>query len=83
MRNTMPTSVNVIALQLGYLLGGSIFAEVIFSWPGMGQQLYASIGARDAAVIQAIALMVATIFIIANFTADAAHGILDPRVRLA
>ncbi|MFN8556700.1 MAG: ABC transporter permease [Dehalococcoidia bacterium] len=83
LRNAMPTTINIVALQLGYLLGGSIFAEVIFSWPGMGQQLYASIGARDAAVIQAIALLVASIFILANFAADAAHGILDPRVRLA
>jgi peptide/nickel transport system permease protein len=82
-RNALPMTINIIALQLGYLLGGSIFAEVIFSWPGMGGQLYASIGARDAAVIQIITLMTAVTFIIVNFIADVSHSIVDPRVRLA
>ncbi len=82
-RNAAPTTIGIVALQLGFLLGGSIFAEIIFSWPGMGSQLYSSIGARDAAVIQAITLMTAVIFILANFIADVSQSILDPRVRLA
>jgi peptide/nickel transport system permease protein len=80
--NAAPTTISIVTLQLGFLLGGSIFAEIIFAWPGMGSQLYSSIGARDAAVIQTITLMTALIFISANFLADVSHSILDPRVRL-
>ncbi len=80
--NAAPTTISIVTLQLGFLLGGSIFAEIIFSWPGMGSQLYSSIGARDAAVIQIITLMTAIIFISANFAADVSHSLLDPRVRL-
>jgi peptide/nickel transport system permease protein len=80
--NAAPTTISIVALQLGFLMGGSIFAEIIFSWPGMGSQLFSSIGARDAAVIQIITLMTAFIFITANFVADVSHSLLDPRVRL-
>ncbi|MSQ29874.1 MAG: ABC transporter permease [Dehalococcoidia bacterium] len=81
-RNAMPTTVNIVALQLGYVIGGSIFAEIIFSWPGMGSQLYSSIGARDAAVIQIITLMTAITFVTVNFIADISHSLIDPRVRM-
>lgn len=81
-RNALPTTVNIVALQLGYMLGGSIFAEVIFSWPGMGSLLYSAIGARDAAVIQIITLMTAMTFITVNFIADISHSLIDPRVRM-
>jgi peptide/nickel transport system permease protein len=81
-RNALPTTINIVALQLGYLLGGSIFAEVIFSWPGMGSLLYSAIGARDAAVIQIITLMTAFTFITVNFIADLSHSMIDPRVRM-
>ena len=83
LRNAAPTTIGIVTLQLGFLLGGSIFAEIIFSWPGMGSQLYSSIGARDAAVIQIITLMTAVTFIAANFIADVSQSILDPRIRLA
>ncbi len=81
-RNIAPTAINIVALQLGYLISGTIFVEVVFAWPGIGQQLLASVQARDPAVVQTITLITAAAFVAANFIADVAQSLLDPRVRL-
>ncbi len=82
LRNALPTFITIVALQAGYLLGGSLITEVVFSWPGMGQQLYTSVGARDIPVIMTITLLVALIFTSLNLLADLLQAVLDPRVRL-
>ena len=82
-RNIAPTTINIVALQLAYLIGGSIFVEVVFAWPGLGGLLIGAVGARDAPVIQAITMFVAIAFVMLNFIADVAQSLLDPRVRLA
>lgn len=82
LRNALPTFITIVALQAGYLLGGSLITEVVFSWPGMGQQLYTSVGARDIPVIMTITLLVALIFTSLNLLADILQAVLDPRVRL-
>lgn len=81
MRNALPVFITIVALQTGYLLGGSLIIEVIFSWPGMGAQLYTSVGARDVPVIMAITIIVAIVFTLINLTADLLQGAVDPRVR--
>ncbi|WP_432571302.1 ABC transporter permease [Kineococcus sp. SYSU DK005] len=81
LRNALPPIVNVIGLQVGYLLGGVIFVEVVFGWPGLGQQLYTSITQRDLPVVQAGTLFVALAFVLVNLLADVCVGLLDPRTR--
>lgn len=81
LRNALPPIVNVVGLQVGYLLGGVIFVEVVFGWPGLGQQLYTSITQRDLPVVQAGVLFVALAFVLVNLVADIAVGLLDPRSR--
>lgn len=81
LRNILPSVVNIIGLQVGYLLGGVIFTEVVFSWPGLGEQLYIAITASDMPVIQAGVLFIAVVFVIVNLLADLAVAMLNPRTR--
>ncbi|MFC7401611.1 ABC transporter permease [Citricoccus sp. GCM10030269] len=80
-RNALPPIVNVIGLQIGYLLGGVIFVEVVFAWPGLGNQLYVSITQNDMPMVQAGVLFIALAFVIVNLLADVSVGLLDPRTR--
>lgn len=79
--NTLPSLLTVAGLQIGYLLGGVVFVETIFSWPGLGLLVYQSITARDLPVIQAGVLVSALVFVLANLLVDAAHALVDPRIR--
>jgi len=81
--NTLPTLMTVGGLQLGYLLGGVIFVETVFSWPGLGQLVYNSISKRDLPVIQAGVLVSALAFVLINVVVDVLHGLVDPRTRSA
>jgi peptide/nickel transport system permease protein len=81
LRNALPPIVNIVGLQVGYLLGGVVFVEVVFGWPGLGQQLYTSITQRDIPVVQAGVLFIALAFVVINLIADVAVGLLDPRTR--
>ncbi|MCC3264800.1 MULTISPECIES: ABC transporter permease [Arthrobacter] len=83
LRNVLPPAVNIIGLQVGYLLGGVIFVEVVFQWPGLGQQLYTSITANDLPVIQAGVLFIALVFVAVNLLTDVAVASLDPRGKAA
>jgi peptide/nickel transport system permease protein len=82
-RNVLPPVVGIIGLQIGYLLGGVIFVEVVFQWPGLGQQLYTSITANDLPIIQAGVLFIALIFVLINLLTDLAVAFLDPRSKVA
>ena len=83
LKNALPTFITIVALQAGYLLGGSLIVEIVFSWPGIGLQLYTAVGARDIPIIMAVTLLVAMIFVSLNFLADVLQGVFDPRIRLA
>jgi len=83
LRNSLPPIINIIALQIGFLLGGALFSEVVFSWPGIGQQLYTSINSRDFPVIQAAVLLATATFVIINTLTDVINMILDPKIRRA
>lgn len=82
-RNILPPLTNITGLQVGYLLGGVIFAEVVFNWPGLGLQLYTAITARDFPMIQAGVLFIALVFVLVNLLTDFVVALLDPRVRKA
>jgi peptide/nickel transport system permease protein len=79
--NTVPSLLTVAGLQIGYLLGGVVFVEAVFAWPGIGLLVYQSISQRDLPVIQAGVLVSAFAFVLLNLLVDALHGAIDPRVR--
>lgn len=81
LRNVSIPLVSVIGVQFGYMLGGSIYIEAIFSWPGMGGLLEQSIGWRDFPLIQAIAVFTSLIVLLLNLLTDLAYSIIDPRIR--
>lgn len=81
MHNTVPTLLTIAGLQVGYLLGGVVFVETIFSWPGLGLLVYQSITARDLPVIQAGVLVSAVAFVLINILVDVLHALVDSRVR--
>ncbi|MFQ5615576.1 MAG: ABC transporter permease [Anaerolineales bacterium] len=80
-RNVAIPLVSVIGIQFGYMLGGSIYIETIFSWPGMGQLIEQSIGWRDFPLVQAIAVFISVIVLLLNLLTDVAYVIIDPRIR--
>jgi peptide/nickel transport system permease protein len=79
--NAAPTALAVMGLQLGYLLGGSILVETVFSWPGTGFLLNAAIFQRDLPLLQGTILVLALFFIVLNLVVDVAQTTLDPRIR--
>jgi len=80
-RNVAIPLVSVIGVQFGYMLGGSIYIETIFSWPGMGQLLEQSIGWRDFPLVQAIAVFTSVVVLGLNLLTDMTYAIIDPRIR--
>lgn len=80
-KNAMIPVVTIIGLQFAFLLEGTVIVETIFAWPGIGRLLVDSIFARDFAVIQGCALVIATIFVLVNLAVDISYAYLDPRIR--
>ncbi|MCW2598407.1 MAG: ABC-type transporter, integral rane subunit [Frankiales bacterium] len=78
---SLASLLTISGLQIGYLLGGVVFVEVVFAWPGIGELVYESISRRDYPVIQAGILVSALAFVITNLVVDVARAALDPRVR--
>ena len=64
-------------------MGGAIFTEVVFSWPGIGLMLYSAISARDYPLVQGVTLVASLGFVVINLLVDIVHTWLDPRVELA
>jgi peptide/nickel transport system permease protein len=81
LKNASLPLVTIIAMDLGYALGGTIQIETIFSWPGIGRLMFDSISQRDYPVLQAAFLLLAVAVIGANFLADLTYALLDPRVK--
>ena len=81
LRNVAIPLVSVIGVQFGYMLGGSIYIETIFSWPGMGQLVEQSVGWRDFPLVQAVAFFVSLVVLLLNLLTDVAYAIIDPRIR--
>ncbi|MFW5680418.1 MAG: ABC transporter permease [Pseudomonadota bacterium] len=80
-KNAAPTALAVMGLQLGYLLGGSILIETVFSWPGTGYLLGQAIFQRDLPLLQGTILVLALFFVVLNLTVDVVQTALDPRVQ--
>jgi peptide/nickel transport system permease protein len=80
-KNALPGVLSVMALQFGYLMGGSILVETIFNWPGTGYLLSKAIVNRDIPVLQGTILSLALIFVVANLVVDQLQSLIDPRIR--
>lgn len=80
-KNAAPTAIAVMGLQLGYLLGGSILIETVFSWPGTGFLLNSAIFQRDLPLLQGTILVLALFFVVLNVIVDIVQSLLDPRVQ--
>ena len=81
--NTMLPTISIIAMNVGWMLGGLIIVESVFAYPGLGQLLLTSIQTRDVPLLQAVTLLMAATFAISNLVADLSYAALDPRIRLA
>lgn len=79
-KNAAPTALAVMGLQLGYLLGGSILIETVFSWPGTGFLLNSAIFQRDLPLLQGTILVLAMFFVLLNLVVDVIQTLLDPRI---
>jgi len=80
LKNSAPTALAVMGIQLGYLLGGSILIETVFSWPGTGFLLNAAIFQRDLPLLQGTILVLAMFFVALNMIVDVIQTLLDPRI---
>jgi len=81
LRNALLPTITVVALDVGYLLGGIIVVEEIFAIPGIGRQLIVAIQTRDLPSIQAGVLLMAATYSIVNFVADILYAWLDKRIQ--
>jgi peptide/nickel transport system permease protein len=79
--NALIPTLTVLGLQFGYLLGGAVITETIFTWPGIGGYVTESILATDYAPIQAFTLVSAFLYSFINLTVDVLYGYIDPRIR--
>ena len=82
MRNAWLPVVTMIGLEFGFLLGGVVVVETVFSYPGIGRLVFNAINQRDIPVVQASVILLAGIFILLNLIVDMIYARLDPRVKL-
>ena len=82
LKNALLPMVTLIALNLGYTVGGAIQVETVFSWPGIGRLVYESVSKQDYPVLQGAFLLLAISVIVANLLADILYSVLDPRVKM-
>ena len=80
LRNALLPIVTIMGLQLGFLLGGAILTETIFSWPGLGRLVVNRILARDYPAVQGSVIFIAFVFVLVNLIVDVSYGYLDPRI---
>jgi peptide/nickel transport system permease protein len=83
LRNSLLPTITVVSVQVGYLVGGLVVVETLFSYPGIGQLILNAAVSHDLPVLEPAVLMIAVIYLVANFIADVLVAVLNPRVRLA
>src|SRR5712672_357031 len=81
LKNSLPQVLAVMGLQFGYLLGGSILVETVFTWPGSGFLLSKAIINRDVPVLQGTILVLSLVFVATNLVVDLLQSLIDPRIR--
>ena len=82
LRNALLPMITLAGLAFPALLGGAVFVEKVFSWPGMGLTLISAIGVRDYPLVIASVVVGAAMVVLGNLLADIAYGLADPRIRV-
>ena len=82
LRNAMVPTVTVIGSQVGWLIGGLVVVEKLFTYPGIGQLMVDSALAHDIPLLEASVLLVAVVYMVANLIADIVVALLNPRIRM-
>ncbi len=80
LRNGLMATITILGVNIGWLMGGSVIVETVFSLPGLGALIVSSISARDYPMIQGIALVFGLMVILINLITDLIYALLDPRV---
>ncbi len=80
LRNALVTVIPMIGLQAGFVLGGAVYVETVFQWPGLGRMLVTAISTRDVLLVQGGVLVVATVYVLVNLLTDMAQHAIDPRI---
>lgn len=80
-KNAFVNMVPIIGIQAGFVLGGAVYIESVFQWPGIGRMLVTAISTRDILLVQGGVLVVAASFVLINLVTDVVQSALDPRLR--
>jgi peptide/nickel transport system permease protein len=80
-RNAVLPSISGFALSLGFIVGGTLVTEMVFSYPGIGYVLFQAIGSKDYPLMQGVFLIITLSVLVANMAADFVYAFLDPRTR--
>jgi peptide/nickel transport system permease protein len=81
LRNALIPVTTMTGLQFGWLLGGTVLVETVYSWPGLGVYAVDSIGSLDFTATMAVALVLSVVFVFVNLVVDILYGLIDPRIR--
>jgi peptide/nickel transport system permease protein len=81
-KNALVTIVPVIGIQAGFVIGGAVYIETVFQWPGIGRMLVTAITTRDILLVQGGVLVVAACYVLFNLFADIVQHLLDPRISI-
>ncbi|MDX1994439.1 MAG: ABC transporter permease [bacterium] len=83
LRNALLPTITVIAISIGWLIGGLVVIEEVFNYPGLGRELVAAVKAKNIPLLQSSVMIVVFFFAFANLLADVVYAILNPRIRLS
>lgn len=81
LKNALIPIITVIGLQFGYLLGGAVLTETVFSWPGVGRMMVDAIRQKDTPTVLGTVVFLATTFSLVNLFVDLLYGFVDPRIK--
>lgn len=81
LKNALIPTTTIVGLEFGYLMGGAVLVETVFTWPGLGRLIVSSISARDYPMVQGGILVFALSFVLVNFFVDIIYTSLDPRIK--
>ena len=80
LKNAMLVPLTMLGMQIGWLLGGTLLVESVFSWPGLGYFVFTGIYKHDFPVVMAFTLVISIVFVLSNLVVDLLYGVLDPRI---
>ncbi|MHB9003882.1 MAG: ABC transporter permease [Coriobacteriia bacterium] len=81
LKNALIPVVTFIGIDLGVLMGGAILTETVFSWPGVGREIFLAVGSRDWPVVMGGVIIIVSLVMVINLLVDLSYALLDPRIR--